>query len=30
VFARLQGVTALHRPSASAWETSYESSLELT
>jgi len=30
VFARLQGVTALHRPSASAWETSCESSLELT
>jgi hypothetical protein len=31
VFARLQGVNALHRPSASPWESSsYESSLELT
>lgn len=26
VFARLQGVTALHRPSASPWESTYESS----
>lgn len=30
VFARLQGVAALHRPSASPWESSCESSLELT
>jgi hypothetical protein len=30
VFARLQGVTALHRPSASPWESTLESSLELT
>ncbi len=27
VFARLQGVTALHRPSASHWEETLESSL---
>jgi hypothetical protein len=30
VFARLQGVAALHRPSASAWEPTLESSFELT
>jgi hypothetical protein len=30
VFARLQGVAALHRPSASPFEPSVEASLELT
>ena len=30
VFARLQGVAALHRPSTSPWESTLESSLELT
>jgi hypothetical protein len=29
VFARLQGVTALHRPSTSPFETTLESSIEL-
>ncbi len=31
VFARLQGVTALHRPSTSSWESTFEeSSVDLT
>ncbi len=30
VFARLQGVAALHRPSTSALESSFEASCEMT